>query len=64
MKNKGEILVDVAGTALAAMLGILVLGRAINSPLAYRLNRVPLIGAVIGGLRASTNQIYDVSGEN
>jgi len=64
VNNKGEILVDVAGTALAAMLGILVLGRAINSPLAYRLSAVPIVGPIIGGLRRSTNQIYDTTGEN
>ena len=63
-KGKGEILVDVAATGLAAMLWILLFGRALNSPLAMRATSIPLLGPAIGSLRAGTNQIYDVSGQD
>lgn len=59
-----EVLIDVFGTTFAAMLGLLLLGKAINSPLAYRLSAMPFAGPVVSSLRASTNQIYDVTGED
>jgi hypothetical protein len=59
-----EILIDVFGTALAAMLGMLLFGKAINSPLAYRLSATRIVGPAVASLRASTNQLYDVTGED
>lgn len=64
LRKAGEILIDVAGTGLAAMLWIVLWGKAVNSPLAYRLSATPIVGPAVSSLRATTNQIYDVTGED
>lgn len=64
VKELGELLVTTAGVGLAAMLWIVIQGRAINSAAAYRLAPVPILGQLVGSLRAITNQIYDVTGED
>lgn len=43
---------------------VLVWGRVINSPSAYELEKLPLIGWLIRVLRPATNQVYDVNGED
>lgn len=42
---------------------LLVWGRAINSPLSFQLERVPLLGWLIRILRPATNQGYDPAQE-
>lgn len=64
LKELGELLITTAGVGIAAMVWIVVQGRAINSAAAYRLAPVPFVGPLVGSLRAITNQIYDVTGED
>lgn len=42
---------------------LIVWGRAINSPLSFHLERVPVLGWFIRILRPATNQGYDPAGE-
>lgn len=62
-KGKGELLLDVAGIGLASMLFVIVGGRALNSPIAYKASAVPFLGPVVDSLRAVWNQTYDPAGE-
>jgi len=64
VRELGELLVTTAGVGIAAMVWIAIQGRAVNSAAAYRLRGVPVIGPIVGSLRAITNQIYDVTGED
>lgn len=64
LKELGELLITAAGIGVAAMVWINIQGRAINSAAAYRLAPVPLVGPIVGSLRAITNQVYDVRGED
>lgn len=63
LKGKGELLLDVAGIGLAAMLFTVLGGRALNSPIAYRASSIPVLGPVVDSLRAVWNQGYDPAGE-
>lgn len=64
VNKAGAMLVEIAGVGFAAMLWFLVLGRAVNSPAAFRLSGVRIIGPAVSSLRAATNQVYDVAGED
>lgn len=64
LNKLGELLLTTAGVGLMAMVWVAIQGRAVNSAAAYRLAPVPFVGPVVGSLRAITNQMYDVTGED
>lgn len=64
MANRGgELLLDVFALAITAQVGIVLLGRALNSPTAYRLSPIPIVGNTTGALRAFVDQTYDPATE-
>lgn len=56
--------VDIASVGLASLVFLLIFGRAINSPTAFKLQTMPGLDKLIPPLRAATNQGYDVRGED
>lgn len=55
----GELLLDVFALAITVQVGQVLLGRALNSPTAYGLSRVPIVGNVVDSSRAFIDQTYD-----
>ena len=51
--------VDVAQVAIAAAVGIIVIGLALDSAPAQSLERSPLIGPVLSGVRSVWQHVYD-----
>ena len=64
VRKASELLATVAGVGFFALGWIIVWGRAINSQAAIKATALPFAGAIIGSLRAATNQVYDVTGED
>ena len=59
LDRAGELLLDVFALAITVQVGQVVLGRAANSPTAYSLTNVPIVGPVVDSFRAFQNQTYD-----
>lgn len=59
----GELLLDVFALAITAQAGTVLMGRALNSPTAYRLDNVPIAGPAVASLRAFVDQTYDPNTE-
>jgi hypothetical protein len=58
--TRGEFLLEVAGIALAASVGIVAFGTFIYSSLVMHAEaRIPAIGFVTKPARAFINQVYD-----
>ena len=53
-----DFLVDVAAVVIAALLVIVAGGRLLNSATAQRLETVPGVGSVVGGLRSLWAPVY------
>lgn len=51
--------VDVASIAIAAAVGIIVIGLALDSGPAQSLENAPLIGPVLSGVRSAWQHVYD-----
>ena len=51
--------VDVFSIAIAAAVGIIVIGLALESGPAQKLENVPLIGPVLTGVRSAWQHVYD-----
>lgn len=62
--RSSEVILDVAAIGFTSLGFLLVWGRAVNSPLSFRLERLPIIGWIPKALRGATNQGYDVTGDN
>ena len=63
LDRAGELLLDVFALAITVQVGTVLLGRALNSPTAFRLSAVPLVGNVVDAGRAFQNQTYDPATE-
>lgn len=59
----GELLLDVFALAITVQVGTVLMGRALNSPTAYRLDPLPGVGNVVGSLRLLVDQTYDPTSE-
>lgn len=55
----GDYLVDVFAIGLAAALTIIVVGLALDSPVAAPAYNVPLVGPLLTGIRGFWQHIYD-----
>lgn len=55
----GELLLDVFALAITVQVGTVLMGRAVNSPTAYSLSTVPLVGNFVDSMRAFVDQTYD-----
>lgn len=51
--------VDVASIAIAAAVGIIVIGMALDSRPAQTLGGTPVLGPVLAGVRAAWAHVYD-----
>lgn len=51
--------VDVASIAIAAAVGIIVIGLALESGPAQALQNTPVIGPVLAGVRNAWQHVYD-----
>ncbi len=51
--------VDIASIAIAAAVGIIVIGLALESAPAQSLEGVPLVGPVLAGVRTAWQHVYD-----
>lgn len=56
--------VDVASIAIAAFIGITVIGLALDSGPGQTLERAPLIGPVLSGVRQAWQHVYDPTTTN
>lgn len=59
----GELLLDVFALAITAQVGNVLIGRALNSPTAYRLSSIPVVGEAADSLRGFWDQTYDPTTE-
>lgn len=59
----GELLLDVFALAITAQAGNVIIGRAINSPTAFRLSSIPLVGPLADSFRGFWDQGYDPTTE-
>ncbi len=50
---------DVASIAIAAAVGIIVIGLALDSAPAQTLEQTPLIGPVLTGVKSAWQHVYD-----
>jgi hypothetical protein len=55
----GDYLVDVFAIGLAALIAISVVGLALDSPIVAPAYDVPLLGQLLGGIRAFWQHVYD-----
>lgn len=60
----GDASLGFAAIGFTSLGFLLVWGRVINSPTAFALEQVPIVGWLIRVLRPATNQAYDVDGES
>lgn len=51
--------VDVASIAIAAAVGIIVIGMALDSKPVQSLQNAPLVGPVLSGVRSAWQHVYD-----
>jgi hypothetical protein len=63
LDRAGELLLDVFALAITVQVGTVILGRAVNSPTAYALSGVPVVGQVVDSTRAFIDQTYDPATE-
>ncbi len=57
------VISTMVGTA-SVILGVVIVGRALNSQAAANLEQLPLFGFFIPPARAVVNQVYDVSSQD
>jgi hypothetical protein len=63
--RRGELILDVAGITLAAMVGIVLTGRFLYSSILLNAEAaVPAIGFITKPARAVWGQVYDPAGED
>lgn len=60
----GDGTLGFAAIGFTSLAFLVVWGRVINSPSAYALEKVPVLGWAIKTTRAATDQAYDPAGEN
>ncbi len=58
-RRAGDFLVDIAVVGLAAVLTIGVVGLALDSPIVAPAYNIPLLGPLLGGVRAFWQHVYD-----
>jgi hypothetical protein len=52
-------ILDVGALTVTALVGIIAAGRALDTELAHRADRLPVVGDVVIGLRNAVGQVYD-----
>jgi hypothetical protein len=52
-------MVDAAAVSVTAVVGVLVIGRFLDSDLGHKLDGVPLAGDVVEGVRNAWHHVYD-----
>jgi ABC-type proline/glycine betaine transport system permease subunit len=59
MRNRLDVVVDVAMVTISAIVGTVVLGRALDTDLVRRAEMLPIAGSLITGVRAVVRQVYN-----
>lgn len=59
MKGRLDVIPEVAMISVSAIVGTVVIGRALDTDLARSLERVPILGSLLLGIRAVVRQVYN-----
>lgn len=54
-----DYVLDVAAVTVTALVGIIALGRALDSSVAHKLDTTPIAGDLVIGVRNAVGQVYD-----
>ena len=59
MNRRLDVVLDVAMVTVSAIIGIVVLGRALDTRAARSVEGIPVVGNILTGTRAVVRQVYN-----